>query len=145
MEYVIRRGERSDLPAIDALYAEIIVEQVVWGMARPSATAEHWPDGILLVAAHQGGLVGFAFGFRSEDSLAVFEGQRTHFEIADLYVRASYRGLGVGSSLLAKLMDAARAQGEGHFTVFSAAKDQHSIQRLYEKHGLKPWGTQFYT
>jgi len=108
---------------------------------RPRSVA----SGLLRVADEAGGLIGFGHGSEVlSDGLAVIPAGERYLDVDALYVRADRRRAGLGGLILDELRALARADGIERAFVFTAAKDQHAIMRFYERHGLRPWGMQFF-
>ncbi len=98
-----------------------------------------------LVAEVDDGIVGFVSGSVriSEDKAVIPEGAG-YVEVDNLYVSPEYRGRGVGSRLISRVLAEAKEQGVAYALVYSAAKDIHSVLRFYERHDFRSWYVQMF-
>lgn len=97
-----------------------------------------------LVAVLGGEVIGFVIGeIRSTANNEFVEGvldtAPSFLEVQDLYVAASYRGKGVGTMLMRKVLEAAGGRGVEESLVYSANRDYLRTARFYEKLGYDMW------
>ncbi|MFM8999234.1 MAG: N-acetyltransferase family protein [Actinomycetota bacterium] len=104
----VRQALREDVPALVALFQELDRMQSDWRVFTPrpgfyDQVGEKYrealgsPDSLLLVAEHEGEVVGMAYGEVSQPSR--FSDERA-LELSGVVVRAGYRGRGVGRELV---------------------------------------------
>lgn len=131
----IRACEEADHPALAALMGQM---QAHYGVACPtdaeirSGLANRPAGTELLVAEHNGALIGFA-AFS-----AIYPGPalKPGFFLKEIYVAEAARGLGAGKALLAELARLALARGLGRID-WTAARDDERLLRFYESLGGK--------
>ncbi|HEY8492108.1 MAG TPA: GNAT family N-acetyltransferase [Dehalococcoidia bacterium] len=142
----VRPGRTEDLGVVAGLHGRWEAEDNVYGFTGPDpAELERWPGDLFLVAEADGAVVGFLHGVvRAEPALAVIPDGQRYLDVDALYVVPELRRRGVGGRLLDAAPARAAGAGVRHAYVFSAAKDQPAILRFYQRHGLQPWGTQFF-
>lgn len=131
----IRACEEADHPALAGLMGEM---QAHYKVPCPSdddirAGLANRPAGTeLLVAEHDGALVGFA----AFSALYPGPGLRPGFFLKEIYVAQAARGLGAGKALLAALARLALARGFGRID-WTAARDDERLLRFYEGLGAR--------
>ena len=143
---VIRECTPEDVAAILDLQREWAREGITHGFVPSSEEAIR--DGLgpyCLVAETDHRIVGFVQGHEQieEGSAVIDEGERC-LHVDDLYVVPGLRDQGVGSGLLAQVMEAARLRGLRHVLVYSATKDLDSVLRFYRRHGFRTWFVQLW-
>ena len=150
-EIHIRLCQDGDLDAVAGLYRRWEAEGITWGLTTETVEDLRARLGPFFLVAERGGeIVGFVAGrvrlasAAPPDNLAIFPGGAAYLEVDDLYVAAHVRRAGIGTRLLARVLEEARDQGIEHSTVFSATKDTAQISRFYERFGYRPWGVQFF-
>lgn len=140
MAIVVRDAIESDLPALLAIYNDVLLtstaiymdeattldERRAWWQARVAAG---YP---VLVAADASGVTGFAsFGdFRPRP------GYRFTVEHS-VYVRADRRGRGLGRAMMQPLFARAAAMGK-HVMVGGVDAENHASLRFHEQLGFEP-------
>ncbi|MEE8337951.1 MAG: GNAT family N-acetyltransferase [Dehalococcoidia bacterium] len=146
MDALIRPARGEDLDAVHRLYVEWESEDNTYGLVAPARDdLDSWLDDYFLVASLDGVVVGFARGVaRVSEGLAVIPRGERFLEVEDLYVRPKHRNGGIGGQCLDDVLTSARGDGISRTSVASNAHDQQAIVRFYVRHGLKPWGTQFF-
>ncbi|WP_346363439.1 GNAT family N-acetyltransferase [Bosea sp. (in: a-proteobacteria)] len=131
----IRACEEADHPALAGLMGEMQAhykvpcpadDDIRAGLANRPAGTE------LLVAEHDGALIGFA----AFSALYPGPGLRSGFFLKEIYVAQAARGLGAGKALLAELARLALARGFGRID-WTAARDDERLLRFYEGLGAK--------
>ncbi|HEV7328668.1 MAG TPA: GNAT family N-acetyltransferase [Bosea sp. (in: a-proteobacteria)] len=132
----VRPCEEVDHPALAAVMAEM---QAHYKVPCPSdddirAGLANRPAGTeLLVAEHDGTLVGFA----AFSAIYPGPGLRPGVFLKEIYVGEVARGLGAGRALLAELARLALARGLGRID-WTAARDNERLLRFYESLGAMP-------
>src|SRR5215472_17365566 len=102
--------------------------------ARFRSTSE---SAITLGAFVQTSLVGIATLKREEA-----EKERHKGRIYGVYVKAEYRGQGVGRELLSRLLDAARQDPSLEQILLAVASSQTAARELYRSFGFATYGTE---
>ncbi|MGE0360618.1 MAG: N-acetyltransferase family protein [Vicinamibacterales bacterium] len=136
---VVRDALESDLPAILAIYNDVLLTSTAIYMDEATTLEERrawWQNRVaagypVLVAADASGVTGFAsFGdFRSRP------GYRFTVEHS-VYVRADRRGHGIGRALMRPLLDRATAMGK-HVVVAGVDADNGGSLRFHERLGFE--------
>lgn len=131
----VRHCEEADHPALAGVMAEMQAHyrvpcppdaEIRAGLANRPAGTE------LLVAEHDGALVGFA----AFSAIYPGPGLRPGCFLKEIYVAEATRGLGAGKALLAELARLALARGFGRVD-WTAARDDQRLLRFYESLGAK--------
>lgn len=131
---MIRRATKSDAALIRELWEEFESE-----LGGPDYLLETWEEawtdlsetiatGVALLAEDQGRAVGFVFCILGD------RGRKTA-HVTDLYVRPEARNKGIGQSLLAELIEPARAAGLDHVSLEVLLRNADA-RRLYERLGF---------
>lgn len=132
----IRPCEEADHSTLAGVMAEM---QAHYGVACPtdaeirSGLANRPAGTELLVAEHDGALIGFA----AFSAIYPGPGLRPGFFLKEIYVAEAARGLGAGKALLAELARLALARGLGRID-WTAARDDERLLRFYESLGAVP-------
>ncbi len=138
----IRDARDTDLPEILAIHNDAVLnttaiwnstpvdlaDRQAWAAARRAAG---YP---VLVAEREGQVAGYA----SFGDWRAWEGYRFTVENS-IYIRADQRGHGIGSALLAPLIEAATAIGKHVMVAGIEAGNEASI-RLHRRHGFEVAG-----
>jgi ribosomal protein S18 acetylase RimI-like enzyme len=146
VEILIRQAAESDVESVSRLQHQWAEEGGVYGFVPES---REQIEGILgpyfLVAEVDEEIVGFVSGSVciSEDKAVIPKGA-SYVEIDNLYVLPEFRGQGVGSRLISRVLAEAKDQGVAYALVYSAAKDIHSILRFYKRHDFRSWYVQMF-
>jgi ribosomal protein S18 acetylase RimI-like enzyme len=114
---------RSGWTYLDALAREPMFTPADW----KQLVAEHEPPNLLLVAVHDGEVIGYAAVHPDECEMFL------------LFVHPSYAGRGIGRTLLAAAHDALRAAGCNEAFLFVHEQNQRAIA-VYEAAGYRPDG-----
>jgi len=135
---VVRPLRADDWPAVESVFREGIDTGHATFEANPPSweafDAGRHPD-LRIVAVDSSGLLGWAAA-SSVSSRPVYSGVVEH----SVYVAASARGRGVGSTLLAGLVDLAEAHGI--WTIQSSIFPENAASlRLHRRHGFHEVGT----
>lgn len=137
----VRRASADDLDAVCRIYNEGIEDRVATLDTEPKSAADiqaWWRDHdgpyAVLVASESGAVVGWA-------SLNRFSHRCARSRIADLsvYVARTHRGRGIGSELLRRLEERARAEGFRKIVLHALDSNEHG-KRLYRKCGFREVG-----
>ena len=139
---MIRPPIADDLEAITAIYNDAIVNTVATFDVEPQSVAERaeWltgqgPRHPVLVAAEDDAVVGWA-------SLAGYSPRPAYADTAtvSVYVREDCRGRGVGTELMAAIMEAGRKAGL-HVVLARIAGANPAGIRMHESAGFEHVGT----
>jgi phosphinothricin acetyltransferase len=114
MDFTIEAAAPADVPAIAAILNDAILNSVAAWREAPMSDEEmmHWfedrdRDFAVLVARGQDGAV---LGYASYGAFRAYSGYRHTIEHS-VYVTGLARGQGIGTALLARLIERARTQG----------------------------------
>ncbi len=134
---LIRLANRTDLPAINAIYNYFVLNSTCTYQAEPSTDAERaaWfdPRGEkhpVTVAVFDGEVIGWA-------ALSKFHQRAAYSQTVEnsVYVRHDFHGRGLGRALLADSID--RAKKLGHHTIIALiSADQIPSVELHRKAGF---------
>lgn len=139
-ELTIRAREPSDFEEIAAL---MNLPNVRWGTLRlPFTTKEQWrkwsetpPDGLTSIVAELGGrIVGIA-------SVTQYKGRRGHVGDIGMSVHDEFCGRGIGSGLMAALVDLSDNWLSLKRLELTVYVDNEPAIRLYQKFGFEMEGT----
>jgi phosphinothricin acetyltransferase len=138
MDFSIEAAAPADVPAIAAILNDAILNSVAAWREAPLTEAEmtDWfearnRDFAVLVAR---GADGAVLGYASYGAFRAYSGYR-HTVEHSVYVRADARGQGIGRSLLARLIERARAQGL-HVMVGALEAGNQASFRLHAAQGF---------
>ena len=92
------------------------------------------PDGVVLVAEHEGRVIGYAYGTIEGYDFMALRGPAA--VVHDLIVDAEYRGRGVGRALLSAIITALSSHLVPR-VVLSTAERNTSAQRFFEGMGFR--------
>lgn len=145
-DVTIRECTEEDLDAVSRLQQCWEAEGITQGLkadSREDLIGRLGP--FFFVADMDGAIEGYVFGSAkvSEGSAVMPQGER-YLEVDEIYVRPQSRGKGVGGMLLDKLLQTARGNGIGRFSVYSATKDMDGILEFYRRHGFQSWYVQMF-
>ena len=139
--YRVRAATTADSEAICCIYNEGIEDRVATletelrtPEERAAWLAAKGPRHPVIVAEDAGQVIGWA-------SLNQFSPREAYRHVADLsiYVQRAYRGKGVGTVMLARLIELAREQ-RFHKMVLSAFPSNSGGMALYERMGFRTVG-----
>jgi len=137
----VRPATPSDCPEIARIYNDVILNTTATFDTEPKSLedrrewfAAHGPDRPVLVAVEGGEAVGWAAASDWSDRPAY----SPTAEVA-VYVDAAHRGKGVGSRLLAELIEAARAAGV-HVLLAQIVEGNEVSVGLHERQGFSRVG-----
>lgn len=136
---MIRQATHDDIPAIGQLWLELadyhyqldprLPQPASDGVARYGArvaSALHDSHARVLVAEHEGEVVGYVIGTIVDLLPEMFAHEISGF-IADIYVRASHRRHGYGSALVQILRDWFTLRGVHHMEWYVATNNQDAL------------------
>ncbi len=138
----IRDARDTDLPEILAIHNDaVLTTTAIWNSTPVDlADRQAWLDARraagypVLVAERDGRVAGYA----SFGDWRAWEGYRFTVENS-IYIRADQRGHGVGSALLAPLVEVATALGK-HVMVAGIEAGNEASLRLHRRHGFEMAG-----
>lgn len=137
----VRAATLGDLKAICATEWAASREKVLWGevpASRDDLRARIGP--LCFIAEAAGRVVGHAYGVpRRTARETVFRGAKRYLEIDAAYVLRAWRGQGVGTALVKRLVREGRNRGFRRFYVYTANKELEKAMRFYRKAGFRPW------
>ena len=136
----VRRATEADLPAITEIYNQGISDRATFETRlrvvddQREWLANHSASHPVIVAIEQGKVVGWA-------ALSTFNQREAYRFVADLsiYVERERRGSGIGSALMADLIERGRAL-EYHKLTLTAFPHLSAALRLYERFGFRVVG-----
>ena len=144
MEYIIRKGEERDVPALLAIYNYEVKNGVAtWDLNE--RTLEEWMEWYhehnvenhpLYVADLNGTAIGYA-------TLSAYRAKEAYSITTELsvYVDAKHRGMGVAAALLETVLADARADERTHLVVSVITSGNDVSTHLHEKFGFSYRGT----
>ncbi len=133
----IRNAEKRDLPAINAIYNEVVEHSTACFDLEPISPAQretwfdaHGGDRPVLVAQQDGRVVGWA-------GLHTFIHKQGSRHVAELsvYVDRAHRSRGIGRSLMEAVLGAGESAGVREVVAYIAGGNQASIH-LHESMGF---------
>ncbi len=138
----IRRATGDDLPALLAIYNDIVEHSTAIYSDRPSTLEERqrwWTDRAaqgypVLVACDPSGVGGYA----SFGDFRAWPGYRFSVEHS-VYVRADKRGQGIGKALVTALIEYATELGK-HVMIAGIDADNTASIKMHERLGFVPAG-----
>jgi len=139
----IRLATEADLPAMTDIYNQAIALKSATADTTPVSADErrdwlaaHDADRYPVFVAHQDGAV---LGYASLSPYRPGRGALRHTAEISYYIRDGFRGLGVGSRLVAHAL--AQCRRLGLKTLFAIILDTNPQSvRLLEKFGFREWG-----
>lgn len=140
-EPLVRPATEADLPAINAIFNHYVLHSTCIWVTEPETAegrqawlAAHDEDHPVTVAEEGGEVVGWA-------SLSAYSSRSgwRHTVEDSVYLRHDRLGRGIGSRLLADLLDRAARQGH-HAVIASICADQPASIRLHARHGFVECG-----
>lgn len=141
MEITIRRATANDLPSITTIYNEAILRSNATFDTEPKTSKEqqHWfnqhgPNNPIIVAETNSKILGWA-------SLSKWSDRCAYSDTAEisLYVRIKYQTQGIGSQLLAQILEEGKNVGLHTIIARITEGNQESIH-LHERYGFHQIG-----
>ena len=136
MRIIYRRARQEDVHVLERLFEEFSGWQRERSVSIRRAIDD--PGAELLVAEVDEEIAGFIYQIFFEDPLHA----GVNSVIADLYVEKGHRKKGIGSELLGKALETAKARDvkEVHVTT---REDNYEAMKFYEKYGFNKAGVLF--
>ena len=145
---VVRRATNADLPTLGRLGALLVQQHHDFDprrfLAASRRTADHYaaflgsqlddPNVLLLVAEHDGRVVGYTFAAMEGYDYKSLRGPAGLLH--DILVDPDHRGRGVGRRLLDQTLSMLRSRGARQI-VLSTAERNESAQRLFMRMGFR--------
>jgi len=138
---VIRQATPADAKEMWMLERSVAREGVLWGEVPTTRAAVKSRIGPLaFVAEVNGRLVGHVYGVvRKPEKYCVFRKGERFVELDAAYIRRAWRGRGVGTLLVRRLIREARKRGFRRFLVYTANKELERAIRFYRGAGFRTW------
>ncbi|MBV9550427.1 MAG: N-acetyltransferase [Alphaproteobacteria bacterium] len=138
MNFTIEAATKADIPAIAAILNDAVLNSVAAWREAPVTEEEitAWFEGrtrdfaVLVAKGGDGAVLGYA----SYGPFRAYSGYRQTVEHS-VYVRGDVRGRGIGTSLLARLVERARSQGL-HVMVGALEAGNTASLKLHAAHGF---------
>lgn len=141
--FTIRVCVGTDLPILEEFCQKLYTEQAY---DRPPESVVGRLSEYSLLAEVGGRPVGFILAvcetiefMKSELGRDAFPGETNYLEIQEFYVLPDFRGNGIGTSLVQRVIEKARQNGILRSMVYSGNADYIRTARFYEKCGFKMW------
>lgn len=143
MDFQIRPADLCDIPAISEIYAEAVLNGLASFELEPPGEEEMamrfealaeggYPA---FVAANRGRVIGYAYAGRYRSRPAY-----RHTIEDSIYLSPAAQGHGVGSSLLANLLEESARRGFRQMIAVIGNSANLASIRLHERHGFTPVG-----
>lgn len=141
MEFDFRNATADDLEAVAALYCNWASENSTRGLVADTADDLLCRLGPHFIVAtdKDGSIVGFAIAEVSSEHICVFPRGESYLVLHDLYVTPDNRGQGIGSALVAAVLQSGRTGGIHRFTTYSANKHWQRTLDFYHELGFEMW------
>lgn len=141
MGFLVRPAAAGDVDAMWALERSVAREHVLWGEVPAPLKVIRSKIGPLAFVAESGGRhVGHVYGVvRKPGPYSVFKKGERFVEVDAAYIQRGWRGRGVGTVLLRRMLGAARDAGYRRFMVYTANKDLERAIRFYKRAGFHTW------
>jgi ribosomal protein S18 acetylase RimI-like enzyme len=144
-EPVIRPATEHDLPVLMDLFDELAAFQQPWRVftPRPNLADEMRgryradlddPDALLVVAEHDGQIVGMAAGHLHKPSMM---SEELAVELGSVYVKPSHRERGVAGALTAEVARFAGERGVERITLKTFAQNEEALV-AWQRLGFEP-------
>lgn len=114
--------------------AESAAQKTIETQIKWITEANEDPSGALIIAEHQGRIVGIT------NMLAFKDSKRRHRANLGMSVHPDYRGLGLGEALLRRLIEVAKQIQELHFLELSVMNVNQPALNLYKKISFEQTG-----
>ena len=139
--YMLREATRNDLDKVTTLYRDWVSEDVTRGLVADTVDDLIYRLGpYFILATDKGGrVVGFAIAEVSSDHLCIFPRGENYLVLHDLYVMPDSRGQGIGTGLVAAILQSGRTRGIHRFTTYSANKHWQPTLDFYREFGFEAW------
>ena len=148
--WIVRPAREADVHEIGRLWLELIQYHRTLDDQMPMA-AEDGPEryaeriryGLndsffqVYVAVQNDDVIGYVFGTVIDLLPETFVGERTGI-IGDIYVKAAYRGQGIGTALMQVMKDWFKLRGVSHYELTVAAANAGALRFWKEAMGAHP-------
>ena len=140
-KYMFRNATKDDLDKVAALYRDWVSEATTLGLVADTVgdllcrLGPHF----ILATAKDSHIVGFAIAEVSSEHLCIFPRGEKYLVLHDLYVTPDSRGQGIGSTLVAAILQSGRTRGIHRFTTYSTNKHWQSTLDFYREFGFEAW------
>ena len=140
-KHMLRNATRDDLDEVAALYRDWVSEATTRGLVAETVEDLLCRLGphFILATDKDGRIVGFAIAEVSSEHLCIFPRGEKHLVLHDLYVTPDSRGQGIGSALVAAILQSGRTRGIYRFTTYSANKHWQPTLDFYREFGFEMW------
>ena len=141
MKFRYRDATEDDLEKVAALYRDWESEDCTRGLvADTNEDLRRRLGPHFILASDAGGrIVGFAIAEESSEHACVFPRDESYLVLHELYVTHDSRGNGIGSALVAAILQSGKSRGIQRFTTYSANKDWQPTLAFYRKFGFGMW------
>ncbi len=140
-KHMFRNATKDDLDKVAALTRDWVSEATTRGLIADTAD-----DLLCLLGPHfilatdkDGRIVGFAIAEVTSEHLCIFPRGENYLVLHDLYVTPDSRGQGIGSGLVAAILQSGRTRGIHRFTTSSANKHWQPTLDFYREFGFEAW------
>lgn len=142
----IRECKYEDLDDILILQRQWLKDDVTYGFTPADRSyLESKLGRYFLVAELNGKVISFVYGtIHKTKNMAIMKDGELYIEIDDIYTLSDYRGNGIGSLLLDKILEVSKQNGIERSLIYSSTKDMDSIINFYKKHNYKTWYIQMF-
>ena len=144
----VRRAIAADVDSLGRLGALLVQEHYEFDqrrfLERTARTAGHYgaflasqvdePQAVVLVAEHQGAVIGYAYGAIEGYDYMALRGPAGVLQ--DLIVDPAFRGQGVGRALLDVMLASLTSQGAPR-VILSTAERNEAAQRFFARMGFR--------
>ncbi|RKU28522.1 hypothetical protein C6499_09955 [Candidatus Poribacteria bacterium] len=140
-KYMFRNATKDDLDKVAALYRDWVSEAATRGLVADTVDDLLCRLGphFILATNKDSRIVGFAIAEVSLEHLCIFPRGENYLVLHDLYVTPDNRGQGIGSALVAAILQSGRTRGVHRFTTYSANRDWQRTLDFYRELGFEAW------
>lgn len=140
-KYMFKNATKDDSDKVAALYRDWVSEATTRGLVADTADDLLCRLGphFILATNKDGRIVGFAIAEVSLEHLCIFPRGEDYLVLHDLYVTPDSRGQGIGSALVAAILQSGRTHGIYRFTTYSANRDWQRTLDFYRELSFEAW------